>query len=382
MAWRALGAPLPNFAIIGASRSSEGPDRCAVVIASFGKTEQELTVSAKTLDGAPFSDSKKIKAAPESETKIQFNVPPGAGSVKIELSNKILPFDNSAVLPPERRPKVRAALRLKDKRAWADAKRAVESSGNMEISEDNPELVISGESQKVPAQPSWELILRGGEKGRQIKGPFTVRGDHPLLSGIDFGGVIWGASDLPPLTGRPLVSAGDRPLLAASPRGLLAWSLTMDYLPGFSALSANPAWPSMFRNLGEWIIDSRPGLPRAAFRTGEKITVNIPENAGKVEIELPGSEKTRLAPGAGRRLTSVGEPGEGRLSIDSQEQRFYINSFCAAESDLGRCASGEFSGERLAFSDALIYLPLSFALILAALALLALHQYLFLRRAA
>ena len=379
--WRALGAPLPNFAIIGASRSADGPDRCAVVIASFCQTEQELTVSAKTLDGAPFSDSKKIKAPPETETKLQFKVPPGAGSVKIEIADKILAFDNSAVLPAERRPKVRTALRLTDKKVLADAKRAVESSGNMEISEDNPELVISGESQKGVSS-GWELVLRGGEKGRQIKSPLTVRGDHPLLSGIDFGGVIWGAPDLPPLTGRPLISAGDRPLLSVSPRGPLAWSVIMDYFPNGSALSANPAWPSMFRNLGEWIIDSRPGLPRAAFRAGEKLAVNIPERARNIEIALPGAEKAQLAPGAGRRLTSAREPGEGRLRIDGQEQSFYVNSFSAAESDLGRCASGEFSGERLTAAESLIYLPLSFALILAALALLALHQYLFLRRPA
>jgi hypothetical protein len=381
--WRALGTPLSNSALTGASRSADGPDRCAAVISSFCKEDTELTVSAKTLDGAPFSESRKIKIAPGAEMKVQFKVPPGAGTVKIETDDKTLDFDNSAVLPPARRPKVRVSVRLPDRKTLAAVSRAVESSGNMELSENRPELVICGAPQKnTPGAAAWEFVLRGAEKGRSLKGPFTVRGDHPLLSGIDFGGVIWGAPEASPLTGRPLISAGSRPLLTVSPRGALAWNVSMERFSPGSTLDASPAWPSMLRNLGEWIIDSRPGLPRSSFRTGERITMNIPDSAGLVEIELPGEGRQRLTGGAGRALSSAREPGAGALFIDGEKHSFHVNPLCAAESDLSKCASGDFKGERLAVEDEAVYLPLSFALTLAALGLIVLHQYLFLRRTA
>ena len=381
--WNARGKAVSNTAIVNASRSSGGgKDRCLAVIANIGASPCE-TVLRITQPGKPQPlQTQNLRLAPMEEKKITVQLPSGTGPVELNISSDALDFDNSVTLLPEHQPMLRTAIAISDAVLAADIRKALDSSGKISFTEQSPQLTITDSQHKAKAG-SWSgcrVVLHNSPPARSLVGPFTINRNYPLTAGLELNGVIWGASKDADLPGAPLITAGETVLVSSVRHNPSAWEILINFVPSGSTLQNTPAWPVLFWNLADWVGNTRAGLLRNNFRTGEKITVNIPADCSKITLTGPDNLPVNLPVTQGIRQFGAAIPGGYDMTIGDRHYQYQVNPLNFQESDLRGCAYVTERGPVQPEAVARNYVNIVWVPLLAALLCLALHQYLIRRR--
>ncbi|HJW95028.1 MAG TPA: BatA domain-containing protein [Thermoanaerobaculia bacterium] len=340
--WHAFGEPAKNAAFIAAARSRAGRDRVLLEIAG---EPASMTIAA---DGRTLFTGRRTG-------RFSFELPPGAKVVEAQLSDDDAAFDNHVTLLPERKPPVLVTVDVKDALLRRDVERAVTATGRALLTGVGvgvgQALSLSRQPERLPytitdhpTTANWSLELITAPTGIAHAGPFLIDRTNPISEGVDLDGVIWTASS-GTMAGTPVVLAGDQPLLTEE-----SHHFRMRLNPSQSTLQRSPAWPSLIWNLIELRGDEAPG-----FRAANVV------DGGLNELVLPdGRHKVMLA----------SHPGIWR--VDGYQ--FACNALNAEESDLSKAKSGTWNGWSEAALIAGGYENVAWLLLLAALAVLAIHQ--------
>ena len=375
LSWHALGVPRDNVAIVNASRiATSGHDRAMVVIANIAKDPARTVLKVRFPGSAQPPMESELALAPEQLKKVSLDLPAAAGPVEFSLLADALDFDNRIVLLPENRPLLRVELKISDRRIRSDVQRALDAGSKVALVAGSPVLTITDHAD-LPETGGYRLFVRSAKKGTSTAGPFTLSRNHPLCTGLDLTGIIWGLPADAELPGIPVIAAGDRPLLTAEAKNR-GGDLYLAYVPGASTLQNTPAWPILFWNLADWLSNNRPGPPRVNFHSGEKIPFNRSGKKEPLELTAENGQRQVIPAAPGKQWLSIVPPGTYELAAGTQHYRVRVNPLNYRESDLRQCGTGVLEGEKTAAVRQHNYFDVAWIPLLLALLLLILHQLL------
>ena len=371
--WRAFGAPLDNLAIINASRTAfGGQDRCLLEIANFSGVAR----TAKLLVQAGSNDVQRstLSIGAHGQQRLIFNIPEAAPVLRASLDPDALAEDNDVQLLPPIRKHVRVQVALTNAVWNSLASRALEATGLRAALSDNPELVIH-ESDTVSSSNSWSLRWLSPAGTTAYVGPFILDQSHPLTEGLNLEGVIWAAAALTNAPGEvPVMLAGNTPLLTTREDALGRRHLSLNFNPDLSTLQNTPDWPILFWNLLQWRAAESPGLKESNARLGTE--VNLKTTGEPVTVILPDGTTTRFPKTGGDLALETPGPGLYTVVVGTVTNRFAVNPLAADESDLSRCATGQWGAWSEDTERRLEETSTVWMFGLAALAILVTHLYL------
>ena len=383
MNWFAFGRRSSNIAISNSTRSSfpQG-DKCLIEIVNYSAGNKAIPLTVE------FTGTRKkplvfmLKAAAGEKVKQIFRLPPNTGEIKITIPDDTLGFDNTAILLPEKRKKLRVQLKEVIPETKKLLEKVLKLTGQVRFSNIKPHLLFSGKQQKMtPEDDSWQLIISNAAKGKAYIGPYTIDRQHPLCSGLQLDGVIWGA-DSGKLPGKALVLAGNTPLLSDFVYQSYRHLIFMKFSPALSTLQDSPNFPVLIYNLIQWRHKALPGLTKSNYRTGERIQFNAPSEVKKVSINGPGEKNYTLTLNDRSCTLDLFMPGDYVLEAGKEKYKFRVNPLSADESDLRNCGSVILEGEKNENIYRKRFMNIAWIFLLAVLALSAWHLYLIRRSAA
>ncbi len=355
----AFGRPRENFAITGAVRE---PHRVMFLVGNFSDTARETELTA----GAA---RQKLLIPPGDFAKVVFPLSDDVGTLDAFLSPDILDFDQSIRLLPENPPPVRVQLVLSEERRKAVAT-AFQANPRVRLTDENPELLVS-DSALPPNAPQSVSLLDGD--GKTFSGPVAPSRNSPLLDGLDFRSVLWSVP-AKPLTGAPLLQLGETFLITHRGRRIEAvWS------PKSSNWHLTPSWPGWWYNVTEFVAGNRTGLTEHNYSSGAPVRLRLPAGERELVIVPEGRTAYRLFPDMAQQVILEKLPvGPVKLQAGNHRWELIVNPLNAAESDL-RGLSSEHRSTPSPQTEHLGRIDLVWAPLLAALALLGVHQW-YLRR--
>lgn len=371
--WHAFGWPLDNLAIVSASRTVFGDeDRCLLEIANFGGTTHTTRLLVQA--GANAAPEQSLTLAAHENRRLVFNIPSAAPLLHASLDADVLAEDNEVQLLPPVRRRVRVQVALADPALSQLANRTLDATGLRAAVSADPELVIR-ESESGVSSNAWSLRWLCATGATAYVGPFIVDHSHPAAQDVALEGAVWAATPLTNAPGEvPVILAGNTPLLSVRDDILGSRHLTLNFNPNLSTVQNTPDWPILFWNLLQWRAAELPGVKDSNIRlgtdedlrtTGDPVTVILPDNTTK---SLP---KT-----VGHLAIETPMAGLYAVVMGSVTNRFAVNALAAEESDLSRCASGQWGAWAEDTQRQLAETSAVWIFGLVALALLTAHLYL------
>ena len=336
--WRAFGSPLDNLAIINASRTAfGGQDRCLLEIANY--SGEARTAQLLVQAGSNDVQRSTLSFGAHGQQRLIFNIPAAAPVLRASLDPDALAEDNEVQLLPPIRKHVRVQVSLTNA-DWNNlASRALEATGLRAAISENPELVIH-ESDAISSSNSWSLRWLSPAKANAYVGPFILDQSHPLAEGLTLEGVVWAAAALTNAPGEvPVMLAGNTPLLTSREDALGRRHLTLNFNPDLSTLQNTPDWPILFWNLLQWRAAESAGLKESNVRLGTEM--NLKTTGEPMTVILPDGTTTRFPKTGGDLALETPMPGLYTVAAGAVTSRFAVNPLAADESDLSRCATGQ-----------------------------------------
>lgn len=371
--WLAFGQPLANFAIVNASRTAFGDqDRCLLEIANesdrAGATRLTVQVGSNTVQ------TSEISLGARQSQRLVFNIPAAAASLQAALDPDALDADNEIELLPPTRKRVRVQVALTNHDLSAMVSRALDATGFRAAIEQNPELVIHDNTSAVGSN-AWDVTWSTRGATNAYTGPFILDNSHPLAKGLTLDGVFWAAAAMTNVPGDlPVILAGNVPLLSEREDLTGRRHITLNLNPSLSTVQDTPDWPILFWNILSWRISELPGLSDSNVRLG---TDEMLKSRGEpVAVTQPDGTKISFQKVGDKLAIETPMPGIYFVTMGSRTNEFSVNTLAADESDLSRCATGQWGNwsndpaERLAETSAVWIFGLL------ALAFLAGHMYL------
>lgn len=370
--WRAFGEPLDNFAFVNASRTAFGnEDRCLLEIANFSSSARSTKLLIQIGTNAQAS---LVPIEARASQRLVFNVPSSVNSLRATLESDTLAEDDEIQLLPPIRKRVRVQVALADENLSALANRTLDATGLRSPISADPEIVIH-DSDSPTGSNSWNLVWSTVSATNAFTGPFIVDNSHPLAKGIALEGVVWGAAQMTNVPGEiPVILAGNVPLLSAHEDSIGRQHLTLNFNPNLSTLQDTPDWPILFWNILSWRISEMPGLKQSNARLGANVILKTTGEA--VNVIQPDETKISFPKTGGELALDTPMTGIYSVVTSGTTNQFSVNALAADESDLSKCASGQFgkwsedTDRRLEEASAVWIFGLL------ALALLATHLYL------
>lgn len=375
--WWAFGSSLPNLGFINATRSARG-DEERVMLEIANLSQQSATANLTIETGNQQTPQSFTLEANESR-RITMTIKNSAGKLRARLGEDGLSVDNQIVLLPERSKIVRVDLRLNDARLRELAEKAVESSSQIRLSSEKPELVITDSADvKVADAESWTLQMLSESDASSYLGPFVVDKAHLLTDGLSLGGVVWaaGKSELP---GAPIITAGNIALLTDVDRAG-RHELRLRLRPELSTLQQTPNWPILISNLIAWRASVSPGLRQSNIRLGGEASLIVDDEVQSVTVSDPEKKTRQLAVRDAAVTIKADTAGEYELSTGQGKYAFAANAISRQESDLTSAASSRWGNWANATSLEWEYRSFVWLLLILVLALLAAHAWVANRR--
>jgi hypothetical protein len=200
-----------------------------------------------------------------------------------------------------------------------------------------------------------------------------------LAQGLSLANAIWSASPEAPLSGLPIITAGNVPLLTESEDSAGRRRLQMSFAAATSSLQDTPDWPIFFSNLVAWRRSGLPGMLTPNVRLGETTAIVLAQDAKEIDVTSPDKSSRKLAVRGRRAVVPADRPGV--YLIDTPEggapgtpgRQFSVNALSRDESDLTTCQTDRWGSwnQSAAFQDRKI--GLGWPLLLGALALMTGH---------
>jgi hypothetical protein len=214
-----------------------------------------------------------------------------------------------------------------------------------------------------------------------VAGPYSIDHSHPLANGLNLKNTIWtlrrGAV---PLRGYPLVLAGDEPLISIDISRIRAPMVMVNFIPKGSTLQHTANWPILFCNIVDWALGKRPGLKRRNFKCGEKVVFTLPKEVKTVLLADPYGGKMKFAASSSKIFLPSDHPGKYTVSAGGRAFEYTTRSVNSDESDLSKLDTRRFVDESDEETLDEEFADISWAAILAALALLFIHGWMIAKR--
>lgn len=385
--WHALGEPLPNTAIVHASRGFQGEkDRLLVETLNESDEIRRLHLTVRDVDRGTILYEKNEMLGPWKQQRLRSTIPAGVGAVEVRLIEDALDVDNRMTLLPPTRPAIRVAVHAIPDELRSKLARAVEASGLGHIVEERPELLITGTETETsePAAKNatsrnarpWVWYIAGGkEKIQAFIGPFILDRSLPLAAGLGLDGVVWAAPEEIVLAGTPVVSAGDVPLLTEQSLRHGGKRFEMAFVDQLSTLTSHPVWPALIWNMLKYRSDLLGGVVNPNTRLGSEVVYVAREGVDSITLRHPNGTEKKLPVRGGRVSMEANACGVYTITPDTSDvgERFSVGALSKEESDLTRSGSGVFGNwmnEEMLQTD---YRSIAWAFLLGSLLLLAAH---------
>ncbi|MDR0932685.1 MAG: hypothetical protein LBM70_06675, partial [Victivallales bacterium] len=206
----------------------------------------------------------------------------------------------------------------------------------------------------------------------------SARPNQELIRGLSVQGLRWNADADLRLPGEILLRSDDIELLSLRRRfdGYCDIYLNLD--PKKSNLKNRPFWPAFFWNVAEYLQLERPGPKQSNSRRGEIIECKIADpSLREVQVFCPDGTVRRVVPFRRRVLLANLPPGVSTIKVGDESYKVAVSPLSVAESTLEK--SGEFRREaqKIRQLDESPRIHLYWIALLAALTVLAVHQYQF-----
>ena len=434
--WHSVGKNIENTAIINCSRSkANGVDKCMIIVANLSPKPQETKLSIIENKSKDNNDknheifNKQLLLQGNALKKVTISLPNNTNKIIAKISDDNLNFDNTVTLFPENLQKLKVKLIIKNKKISSLINQALLASEKVVLVNTNPQLIITDDYGKFSALAHNMLIIDDETSFNNVRGnstdakgalngkikfitdkkysftaPFTVNRLHQLTLGLNLKNTIWGARiltndivlnkiDRQKISNKnkillnkisdsnPIVMAKQRLLLSAITDDISGKeNIFMFYDPQKSTLQSAPAFPILFWNLVDWLINKKSGLLQHNYRSGEKIVFKINSNKNKENFKLikeNGEEIILHKNYTNRYLINANNPGLYTLKNSKKVYQFYVNSLSFNESDLmhGKI-SKIYKQDKEKQKQVKYYYSISWILIVLALLLMAYHYYL------
>ncbi len=342
----ALGRGLGNTGILRSTRTPQpdGKELLAVVVGRFADTPARLDFEVRAADapdGPPLA-TRQLELEGEGRIALQFELPRTDLSLELRLTPDEFTADDTAVVAPPDGAPLRAWFALDENlaRALGDSS---EDSGKLRqalggaalaASPASVEFALTDGSSATSAPQSLVLDVPAADADtRSFVGPYLIERAHPLMEGLTLDGVVWTAATAFPLTGTPLVFAGDLPLVVLiKSRGRSELRLNLD--PAKSTVTRSPDWPILLANLGEAARARRPGPTARHLPQGQGLRVNGVRGE-RVALRGPEFEQIVEAAAAEIDFENFDRPGMYELQVgDAQPIPISVALEDARQSDL------------------------------------------------
>jgi len=372
--WVACGRPVPNVGFVNAARSAgESKDRCMLEIANFSERPAQSLLSLEFGAGIP-PVNQVLNLSTGELKRLTFDLPPKAGELRACLSDDALAADNKIVLLPQPAKKVTIALDVADQNLRRLIQKAMNASGLALPAGSNPQLVVVDRFARTDNSPGqWTLRIDSGTNALSYTGPFVIDTGHPLATGLDLEGVIWGAGTSSLTAGSAVISAGNIPVVndQAFPSG--RHDIRMHFRLNASTLQNTPNWPIFFWNLLKWRAEEADGLSAINVPAGADVVLRLDQLVPTVTVRRP--DGTVMDIKTSRRSVMLDAPISGIYHIAAGEAQYILacNLLSSEESDLRGSCSGRWG--QLVNSESLKndYASYAWPLLLLALGLLIIH---------
>ncbi len=394
--WWSFGELTPNVALVNALRSSgdasaagpaPSPDRCLLEIANFGRTDARRTLVIRSLDDNQVLKRENLLLKPDEVRRLIFALPAGTPAIVAELDPDALTIDDRAWLLPDPDRSVSVRIQMADTELADALRHALQATRRADFQRRPPELLFTDSPPPRPVAGAWTIRFLPAPDPVAYAGPFIVDASHPLTRGLALDGTVWGANRTPTLTGRPLIAVDQVPLLADTERSDGAHDVRLSFASSLSTLHHAVDWPVLIWNALDWRSQNLPGLRHTNLRLGQDETLVLPEGVSGVLVrgaegrprELPVFAGTLSLPAAevGRFVVEpVWKPLDDGKEPEHPEVAwaFAVSALSADESNLGASASERQGDWTRAESLRHDYRSIAWVLLLAALALLLIHQ--------
>ncbi len=437
--WHAVGKNIVNTAIINCSRSKiNGVDKCMIIIANLSPKSQDttLTITEKNQKKSEDNDNenyeifnKQILLAGNALKKITVSLPKNTGQITAKISDDNLKFDNTVTLFPENLQKLTVKVIVENKKISSLINQALLVSEKVVLVNTDPQLIITDNYRNfsllahnmliIDDKTSFKNVKENNatakskvdstiklltDKGYSFTAPFTVDRLHQLTLGLNLKNAIWGSRilnndivlnkvDREKITSKNKILlkkiSDSNPIVMAKQRLLLSTikddvsgkeNIFMFYDPQKSTLQNTPAFPILFWNLVDWLINKKSGLLQHNYRSGEKIAFKIDSIKNKENFKLikENDEEVILHKNyTNTYLINANNPGLYTIKNSKKVYQFYVNSLSFNESDLmnGKITK-IYKQDKEKQQQVKYYYSLSWILIILALLLMTYHYYL------
>ena len=379
--WLAVGRAVPNVAIIAAARTmGVSGDRCFLEIANYSEMQQVADLAVTRENGVALQKSA-VTLGPRESRKIVFGVAHATGPIRAVLGDDAIVVDNRADLLPSRMQRVRTRVNVANARLKQLLVRTIEATGMKAGLNTRPQIAFTDSAAGLTSGDAWTVRLNTPRNGKAYAGPYVVDHAHPAMQGLEFEGVIWGASATNRLPGSPVLSVGNVPLITDDRKATGRHDLHVQLCAPLSTVQDTPNWPALVWNIMNWRADRVPGLARHNVRSGTSVKLTTQRGVRTVEVTPPNSETMTLPAKSGGAMIETEQPGVYMLKAGDARHVLAANFTYPSESDLSKCASGRWGNWADAETVQRDYVGIAWVLVLLALAVLLAHLALASRKA-
>jgi len=379
--WWCLGRPMENRAILVAGRTtSANTDRVLVEILGSDLVSATSTLSV-------FADDALVKTFPLSlengtTQRLVFELPHSSRTLRLQLPEDALAEDNVATLPAEQPRVVRVAMRVGDATIRVPIEKALASGPSHRMVSDGADVIVTDAvptTQEISS--AWTLHLAHDEERGAFVGPFIMDRTHPLMDGLDLAGAVWAAStEIDPVGAEVVLAVGNTPLLVDRTTLSGQHAMTLSLRPTASNVTSLPAWPIFFWNLLTYRAAHLPGVSNVHVQLGEHVTGTFDADTRSVLLRAPTGESRTLPTSSSMVRVQADEIGLYEFVAGDRVFRFGVSLMNRDESDLSQCVSERSGVWPSDVANASSVMPLAWLMIVLALAGVAIHHWLLVRR--
>lgn len=405
--WISVGRPLPNLAIVNATRTPNGEqDRVFLEIANNSSLSSSVNTSIFQAESDQLLQKFEAELAGGERKRWTLNLPQTLGAIRISIGDDSLVLDNEVHLAPPVREKTRVRLVIEDELAIQLVESALQATGLVELNSAQPELTIfAGNREFIESQwdqigGSWNWIIEFPENPKALAGPFLKDPSSPFLESLELQGILWAGpegsdtdqeferwpdeNDRPrAVLLQPVLFAGQTPLMLVGVRNGTnePWIHTrLDITQ--SSISYSPNWPILVQNMVDARRSAKPGPVDPNLKLGSVVNLKWERAEGSGQWRQPDGEIRELelnSPTFTASMNGVGLNQFVRLGAESgtEEESYWVavNTLNPRESNLSDLNPGEWGGWDDTKEARVEYSSLLWILALCGLILVALHLF-------
>ena len=323
----ATGRPAPTVGLTEARWWRDGSERIVALVHGDPTRVPHLRLADIDVPGT----------SPRPGLHVFEHLPPlaeGAIAVLSLAGADPLPLDDRVELvrPPQRV----VRLRVVSDGALGEQVRSAARAAGAQLTTGEADLVIGA----AGSPDCWALTFAAGD-GPPTLGPFTARRDHPLLTDLDWDGLLWAGGTLAD-PGSPLLISGAQSLISSQARGR-DHDVTLHLDAARSTLGRHSVWPALFANLLAWRSAGLPGVADPNPRAGAPVVARLPAGRDTATLSDPDGQLRSLRPAADGSLLIPGlaRPGSWTLGWAGTTCPIRVLPLDARQGDLAAAASGE-----------------------------------------